>query len=83
MSYVLICAVQVVLFKAKPAKRANIWLKYAFCMSKALPPYSILAILTTKLWMPQIELIDLNHRLTPRGSNISYVQQKVGLINVH
>ena len=36
MSYVLICAVQVVLFKAKQAKRANIWLKYAFCMSKAL-----------------------------------------------
>ena len=35
-SYVLICAVQVVLLKAKQAKRANIWLKYAFCMSKTL-----------------------------------------------
>ena len=42
MSYVLICAVQVVLFKAKQTKCANIWLKYAFCMSKALTtPYSI------------------------------------------
>ena len=80
MSYVLIFAVHVVLFKAK---QTNIWLKCAFCMSKALTPYSILAILTTKLWMPTIEPIDLNHRMTHRGSNISYVQQQQGLINVH
>ena len=66
--------------------RANMWLKYAFSMSKALTPYSILAILTAKLWMPQIELIDLNNRITrshAEVANSSYVQQQLGLINVH